>query len=167
MHYSKSIPFTTFRRFTRMPCSRHPPHTSKHMKENLLLFTGLKQQELSAEWTTTETTVFCAKTLRIFPPKKHLLWLTFNTPDRNTWGSFAAGTLYTHICISTDIHSHAFVSIMSSEPHSDTRSKKSAKAQIIDPLWSCRGQLGPAQRNPAHPQPSWMTSPPVSTITIS
>ena len=62
---------------------------------------------------------------------------------------------------------YTYVCILSSEPYSDTRSKKSAKAQINDPLWSCKGHLGPAQRNPAHPQPSWMTSPPASTITIS
>ena len=74
------------------------------MKENLLLFTGLKQQELSAEWTTTEATVFCAKTLRMFQPKKHLIWLTLGPHTGTLGGSFAAGTLYTHIYVSTDVH---------------------------------------------------------------
>ena len=32
MHYCQSIPFTTVRRFTRMLCSRYPPHTFKHIK---------------------------------------------------------------------------------------------------------------------------------------
>ena len=132
MHYTKSIPFTTFRRFARMPCSRYPPHTSKHMKQNLLLFTGLKQQELSAEWTTTKATVFLCKNSPDPSPNKTPNMADFSTPYKNTWESFAAGILYTHMYVCTDMYVHAFVSIMSSEPYSDSRSNKSALAQMSD-----------------------------------
>ena len=37
-------------------------------------------------------------------PKKHLKWLTLGPHAGTLGGSFAAGTLYTHIYVSTNVH---------------------------------------------------------------
>ena len=81
----------------------------------------------------------CKNCADVSPPKHTRNKADFRIPCTNFVGSFAAGTLYTHMHVSTDIHLHTLISIMSSEPHSDTRSKKAAKARIDDPLWSCKG----------------------------
>ena len=60
------------------------------------------------------------------------LMADFSTPYKKTWESFAAGTLYTHMYICTDVYVHLFVSILSWEPYSDSRSKKSAPPQMSD-----------------------------------
>ena len=69
-----------------------------------------------------------------FSHKEHVIMLTLASHTGTFWGPWAAGTLCTHMHVSTDIHAHTLGSSGSSEPRSDTRSDQAANARIGDAL---------------------------------